>query len=82
MYTTVVNAYLLFLKFIEKNDMGPKVKFDAASFNEEFLNDIKTGAKEYSVHIEHVYNNEAQRLRDEMFTIARKYHDIYSGERK
>lgn len=77
MYTTVVNAYLLFLKFIEKNGRGPKVKFDTASFNEEFMNDIKTAAKEYSTHIEHVYNNEAQRLRDEMYAIASKYPDIY-----
>ncbi|HDR7002367.1 insecticidal delta-endotoxin Cry8Ea1 family protein [Bacillus cereus] len=72
MYTTVTTAYLLFLKFIEKNGKGSEVRFDNKSFNEEFMHDIQNAAKEYKIHIEHIYNNEAQRLRDEMIAIAQK----------
>ncbi|PFO23182.1 hypothetical protein COJ79_03325 [Bacillus thuringiensis] len=76
MYTTVATAYLLFLKFIEKNGKGPKIKFDNASFNEEFMHDIQTAAKEYKIHIEYTYNAEAHRLREEMIAIAQKARSV------
>lgn len=76
MYTTVATAHLLFLKFMEKNGKGPKVRFDNASFNEEFAHDIQTAAKEYRIHIEYVYNQEAQRLREEMIAIAQKTRNV------
>ncbi|MGH0803533.1 insecticidal delta-endotoxin Cry8Ea1 family protein [Bacillus cereus] len=76
MYTTVATAYLLFLRFMEKNGKGPKIKFDNASFNEEFSHDIQTAAKEFKVHIEYTYNTEAQRLREEMIAIAQKARSV------